>query len=156
MKIILIAALTEKGVIARNGKIPWQIKEELRHFKRETVGNVVIMGRKTFEAIGKGLPERINVVLSSRKKEKNKKIYYFDNLEDALNFARQMKKEKTYIIGGESVFNQTIDFADQLILSFIKKEYHGDRFFPIGKIKDFSLESVEEYEQFTVKRFRRR
>ncbi len=157
MKIIIIAALTEKGAIARNGKMPWHIPEELKHFKETTTGYPVLMGGKTFEAIGKPLSGRLNIVLSRKKNADAKEnLYFFDNLSDALNFAERKLFGRVYVIGGESIFRQTIDLADELVLSFIKKEYDGDKFFPIEKIEDFELLKTKHYEEFTVKRYVRK
>ncbi len=156
MKIIIIAALTAKGVIGKDGKMPWHIPEELAHFKRETSGNFVLMGRKTFETLGKPLSGRINLIVSKKKKFEAENLFTFDNLSSAFDYAKNKGCGKLFVIGGESIFNLSVDLADELILSFIKKEYAGDKFFPLEKLKDFEIYKIEEHKSFTIKRYGRK
>jgi len=99
MKLILIAALSRNRAIGKDGKIPWRIPEDLRRFKELTVGNIVLMGRKTYESLGNPLPGRRNVVLTSRLIPG---IETHASLETALQALR--REEKVFVIGGGTVF----------------------------------------------------
>lgn len=125
MKKIIIAAVAKNRVIGNNGKMPWHIPEDLQHFKQLTTGHTILMGRNTFEAIGRPLPHRRNVVLSS---QKISGVETFVSLESA--FDTLSAEEKVFIIGGGNVFAQTLSLADELYLTLIDKDFKGDTFFP--------------------------
>lgn len=136
MKLIIIAAVNQKRVIGRNGKIPWHIPEDLKRFKELTTGHTVLMGRKTFESIGKVLPERRNVVVTSRSLPD---IEYYHSIEEAL--IKLKSEEKVFIIGGGEIFRQTLERADELLLTLIENQEEGDTLFP-------------EYDQIIKQKFR--
>ncbi len=154
-KKIIIAALSNSGVISLKGKMPWDIPEELKHFKKCTEGYPVIMGRKTFEAIENPLINRFNIILSGKKKSNSSDVLFVDSLEKALSIARE-KADKTFIIGGGSVFRQAIGSVDELILSFVNGEFNGDVFFPMNKLNEFDVGSEEINEKFIVKHYYRK
>ncbi len=146
MKLIIIAALSRNRVIGKGGKLPWHISEDLKRFKRLTTGHTVLMGRKTFESLGKPLPNRRNVVLSSRTLPG---IETYPTLADALRALEN--EEKVFVIGGGEVFAQLIDQADALYLTLVDHEVEGDTFFPpyehlIGS--RYRLVAREEHEGF--------
>ncbi len=155
MKITLLAALSKNGVIGNKEKMPWHIPRELKHFRKLTLGNAIFMGRKTFEAIGKTLDERLNIVISNTRKFEGENLITVKNIEEGISVAENLKYQNLFVIGGESVFKQTIDSADELILSFIKGNYVGDKFFPIEKLNDFKLIEKKDYEKFIVKKYLR-
>jgi len=125
VKIFLIAALDRNRVIGRGGKLPWHISEDLKRFKRLTKGHVVLMGRRTYESLGKLLPDRRNVVLASQPIEG---VESYRSLPEAL---RALKDEETvFIIGGGEVFRQALPIADGLHLTIVDGEHEGDTFFP--------------------------
>lgn len=133
-EIIIIAAVAEKNrVIGKDGKLPWHISEDLKRFKRLTLGNAVIMGRKTFESIvarlGKPLPERRNLVLTSSKTYPDfPEVEVFNSIEAA--FAAAANDSKVFVIGGEKVFAKALELADRLELTIVAGDYDGDAFFP--------------------------
>lgn len=161
-EIVLIAAIARKNrVIGKNGEIPWHISEDLKRFKRLTIGHSVIMGRKTFESIlkrlGKPLPERLNVVLTSSKKFSDyPDVKTFRSLKSALKFLS--KERRISIIGGESVYKKTLLLADRLELTMVDGDYNGDAFFPEYEhlLEDRFLEVAKEkkdgYEFLTYQR----
>jgi len=153
---IIIASISKNGIIGNQNKMVWKIPEEIEHFKRTTIDNYILMGRKTFESIGKVLPNRTSLVLSKTKAENSKNLYYFDEIFKVFSFLKENSIPKIYIIGGEAVFLQTIDFADELILSFVKGIYSGDKVFPMNKLDDFELISSEEKTQFVINKFVRK
>lgn len=125
MKLIIVAALSRNRVIGNKGTLPWHIPEDLKRFKRITKGHPVLMGRKTFEALGKPLTERRNVVLTS---QKIPGVETYSVLADAF---RALENEPTvFVIGGGEIFAQLIDHVDALYLTIVDNEYEGDTFFP--------------------------
>ncbi len=103
MKLIIIAALNKKRVIGHNGKLPWHISEDLKRFKRLTIGHAVLMGRKTFESMGKPLPDRRNVVLSSKKIPG---VETYSTVAAALGALKD--QEKIFMIGGGKIFERVL------------------------------------------------
>lgn len=130
MQIILIAAMSINRVIGLNNTIPWHIKGEQKLFKEHTYGHTVIMGRKTYESIGKPLPGRKNIILTSQKKTvNNQEILIANNIQEALNYCKA--DNKVFIIGGANIYEQTICMADYIYLSIINRNIDGDSYFPI-------------------------
>ena len=155
MKIILIAALNNNRVIGKNGAIPWHIPEDLKRFKLLTIHNTVLMGRKTFAAIGRLLPDRNNVIISKTAPSIDGALT-FRSLEEALSHLHE--KEKIFVIGGENIFQQTIDRADELLLTIVDNDEAGDAYFPkyehlIGM--RFTLFHEETMKGFQFKDYRR-
>lgn len=144
VKISIIAAITENRVIGKDNKLLWHIPEDMARFKKLTKGHVVIMGRKTFESIGKPLPNRINIVITKDKNYPSKMVFPFKNsgtiqmaqtIEDAFKTAKyQIAKRnlpnEIFIIGGGQIYNQVIKYADKLYLTVVKGDYDGDTLFP--------------------------
>lgn len=127
MKKIIVAAHDPNLVIGKNGELPWRYSEDLKFFKRQTMGYPIIMGRIVFEELNeKPLPGRENIVLSRSKSYDHVKS--FENIEAALHYLEG--HEKVFIIGGGTVYEQMMDRVDELIITEIKQEYEGDTFFP--------------------------
>jgi len=143
MKISIVAAVSLNNTIGKNGKLPWNIKEDLERFKKITTGHHVLMGRATFESIGKALPKRQNIVITSDKKFKAHGIFVFDDPKKAVVFAKKRRERELMIIGGESIYKYFLEKSDRIYLTRILKEYSGDRHFP--KI-DFNKWSETEKE----------
>lgn len=127
--ISLIVAHDEKNVIGLNNAMPWHLPGDLAYFKRTTMGKPMIMGRKTFESIGKPLPGRTNIVITRDEKYAKEGIVIVHSLEDALAQAKK-ESEEIMIIGGEQIFRMTLPMADRLYVTKIEKQYEGDTFFP--------------------------
>ena len=125
MKIALIAALTRDRVIGKDGKLPWHIPDDLKRFRRLTTGHAVVMGRKTFEALGKPLPQRRNIVITSRQIPG---IETYRSLPNALKALAG--EERIFIIGGGQLFAQALEVADELFLTIVDSSADGDTFFP--------------------------
>lgn len=155
---IIIAAVSENFVIGKDGRIPWHSNEELRHFRETTLGFPIIMGRKTWESIGKPLDERINIVLTRNKFYKSQfpQIYIFDSLQNALSYCEEKNFSKVFIIGGESIFYQSIAIADSIILSKMKMIVDGDVFFPKIEPNLWELISSKDYTDFAVHHYIRK
>ena len=126
MKIHLIAAVAENGVIGKDGGIPWDIPEDLQHFKERTMGHTVIMGRRTFESIGRPLPGRQNIVVTSTVRELTG-CQIASSLKEAIELA---EREQIFIIGGSMLYTEALPMADVLDLTFVHEKPEGDTFFP--------------------------
>ena len=128
MNIHLIAALSQNRVIGIDGELPWRLKDDLKLFKSLTINRTVLMGRKTFESIGRPLPHRENWVLT-RNKRLEKGICCFESFEMAFN-ARQ-DSEPLMVIGGGEIYRQCLPFATKLWLTIVDVTIEGDTFFPV-------------------------
>ncbi|MGB2868117.1 MAG: dihydrofolate reductase [Bacteroidota bacterium] len=125
MKLAFIAALGRNRVIGRNGKLPWHLPEDLKRFKRLTTGHTVLMGRKSFESLGKPLPNRRNVVLSSKPIPG---VQTFSSIKAALK--ELQNDERVFVIGGGEIFKALLEKADEMFLTFVDGDFEGDTFFP--------------------------
>ena len=127
MKLSIIVAHDPNLVIGKDGELPWHYSEDLKFFKKTTMGSPILMGRGVFEELNeKPLPGRKNVVLSRSKSYSH--VPTFSSIEDALEYLSD--EQRVFIIGGGEIYKQTIDRADELIVTQIKKEYDGDTYFP--------------------------
>ena len=145
MKIKLIAAGDLRFGIGKDGSLLFKIPEDLRLFKQLTTGNIVLMGRKTFESIGCiPLTDRINIVISSAKKYENEDVINFDNYKKAIEYCKQIFSDKDlYIIGGGKIYEQGIKYADEIILTKYNKVYEDvDTYFPVDIMDNFSEADV--------------
>lgn len=143
---VILVAMTPGGVIGREGKIPWNIPEELRLFRELTVGHTVLMGRRTFESIGRPLPDRKNIVLS-RTLSPTPGIVVCGSLRKALAEGAAYGR-KIFIIGGREVFAEALPLADLLRVSWIAREYHGDVFFPPLRLQEWEEIHAQDYPEF--------
>jgi dihydrofolate reductase len=125
--IAIVAAYSSNHVIGCHGKIPWHIPGEQTRFRVLTTGHVVIMGRRTFEEIGKPLPNRTTIVLSRTKQFHGEGCLTCPSLEDARNVS---KGKQIFIAGGEGLYREALGIAERLYLTRIEKEFKGDAFFP--------------------------
>ncbi len=126
--IFHVVAVANGNVIGKDNKLPWHFSSDLKFFKNLTTGSTVIMGRKTYESIGKPLPNRENFVLSRQSSliaQEHLKI--FNSLEDAI---KQISTKDAYIIGGENLYRQSLAVIDGIYLTRIHADFEGDAFYP--------------------------
>lgn len=143
--INIIAAVSLNNCIGVNNSIPWKIKEDMQLFKKLTTNNTIIMGRKTFESIGKPLPNRKNIVISSSKIEN---IETYKSLEESLN-----NDGNIFLIGGSKIYQEGMKYANKMYITLVNKVVEGDTFFPfigpewkcISKFKLTDEASLLEY-----------
>lgn len=125
MKLAIIVAVARNRVIGKEGKLPWHISEDLKRFKRLTTGHTVLMGRKTYESIGRPLPNRRNVVISSVPQAG---VETYRSVPEALEALKD--QEKVFVIGGGQLYGCLLDVADELYLTLVDSDVKGDTFFP--------------------------
>ncbi len=138
-KFKIIACFNQKHILGKNGHLIWRIKNDITNFKRQTLNNVVIMGRKTYESLPNGEPlkDRINIILTSNKEfsvdPKHDNVYIVHSVSDAVELCDAFFDGKeVFVIGGESIYNQFMDanLIDEMRLTIVNDEAEGDVFFP--------------------------
>ncbi|MCI5149463.1 MAG: dihydrofolate reductase [Candidatus Electrothrix sp. MAN1_4] len=157
MEIILIAALAANRVIGRGGEIPWDIPGEQTRFKEITMGHSLLMGRKTWESIGKPLPGRRNIVVTRNTAFKASGAEVVHSLEEG--FTLTTDEAKVFVIGGAQLYQLALDRADTLILTELEQEVAGDAFFPQFSCPPFAVVQTEEVEgpiRYSIRTYRRR
>ena len=150
MKIILIAAMAQNRVIGKDNAIPWHIPGEQQRFKALTMNHTLIMGRKTFESIGRALPGRKTVVISRNREYRAKGCLVAPSLAEAIALCPET--ETIFIAGGGEIYRQGLDLADAIYLTVLDREVAGDVFFPEVDSRQFrtlSEERVEGPEPYT-------
>ena len=135
MNVSIIVAMSKNRVIGRDNDMPWHLSDDLKNFKKITINKTIIMGRLTYDSIGKPLPKRNNVVLSRNLKDP--KVTVLDNLEEALNISKN--EDEIFIIGGSDLYSQTINIANKLYLTSINHEISGDKYFPAFDLDQWKL-----------------
>ncbi len=144
MTLILLAALARNGTIGRDNSLPWRLPDDLRRFRTLTLGKTVIMGRKTYESLPGSLPGRHSVVVSRDKGfgAASQEVEVVHSLEEALARARSTE---VFIIGGASLYQQTLGRADRLYLTQIDADIEGDASFPAYDPKDWRVVAEEPH-----------
>lgn len=130
MKISMIAAIGKNRELGKNNTLLWNIPEDMRHFRELTTGHAVIMGQRTYESIGRPLPNRTNIVLTVDPAFDAPGCVVCYSWDEALSEARKIESEEAFIIGGGSIYAQAISFADRLYLTLVDGEFDADVFFP--------------------------
>lgn len=125
--LTIIVAMTEEGGIGINNTIPWKLREDMAHFKKTTTGHPVIMGRKTYESIGRPLPNRRNIVITHNLMWKAEGVEVFHSLSEAID---AVDEDKAFIIGGAEVYAAAFPVVDKLIITQIHHTFCCDTFFP--------------------------
>lgn len=128
--ISLIVAMGKNNEIGLNNKMPWHLPNDLQYFKQRTTGNIVIMGRKTYESIGNPLPNRKNIVLTRQNLNLPEDVEIIHSIGDIKRIASENKGKTIFVIGGAEVYKQTMPLADQLFITQINESFEADAFFP--------------------------
>jgi len=143
MKITIIVARSTQGVIGRDNELPWRLPADLKHFKNTTLGHPIIMGRNTWESLGRPLPDRRNIVISRTPGFSAEDAETFSSLEDALSACES--SDQVFIIGGAQVYEQAIEFADEMIITEVQIDVVGDAHFPEFEEEDWRVTHLEEH-----------
>lgn len=145
MRISLIVAKAENNAIGLNNKLPWHLKDDLQNFKRLTTGHHILMGRKTFESIGKALPNRMSLVISSEPKANQDDVFWFSSIFRAIKQAERNGETELFIIGGEKIYKYALSLVDRIYLTEVKGEVKGDTFFPQLSLKNWKVISNQDF-----------
>jgi dihydrofolate reductase len=129
-RLSMIAAISENRVIGSGGELPWNIPGDMKRMKKLTMGHPIIMGRKTYESIGRPLPGRSNVIVTTRRDYQIDGALVVDTLDKALAEAKKLDQEEIFIFGGGEIYKQSIHLADRLYLTLVEGEFEGDAYFP--------------------------
>jgi dihydrofolate reductase len=164
MKISLIVAMAANRAIGLNNKMPWHLSADLKKFKQITMGSPILMGRKTYESIGRPLPGRRNIIISRNADYQQDGCLIFSNLEKAIASCQQY--DELFIIGGAKLYESTLPVADKLYLTEINKEFEADTFFPVinrDEWREIAREDISDdpsvdflYSFITLERVQRR
>ncbi|MCL6570685.1 MAG: dihydrofolate reductase [Bacillus sp. (in: Bacteria)] len=141
--ISFIVAMDENSVIGKDNQLPWHLPEDLKFFKRITMGHAIAMGRKTHESIGRVLPGRENIVITRQTDYRSEGCTIFNSVEDFVNYCR-MQDVEIFVIGGAEIFKETFAFVDCLYITHIHEEFSGDTFFPDFNGGQWELTSIEK------------
>lgn len=129
-KLAIIAALGTQRELGKDNALLWHIPEDMARFRDVTTGHVVIMGRKTFQSIGKALPKRINIVITSDRNFHQNDTIVCHSFEEAIERAKEKEQEEIFVIGGAQIYTQALPIADKLYLTLVGATYEADTFFP--------------------------
>ncbi len=120
--------MTSDRVIGKDGKLPWNLPEDLKFFKKTTLGYPIVMGRKTFESIGRPLPKRTNIVITRDKNWSAKGVLTINSPEELVNL--NLEADQAFIIGGAEIYKEFLEKMDSIIITHVKSHYKGDTHFP--------------------------
>lgn len=149
MQLSIIVAVAENGVIGREGTLPWHLSADLQRFKRLTMGHPILMGRRTWESIGRPLPGRTSIVITRQRDYQpgHAGVLVAANLDEALTHARRVSKEidVAFIIGGARIYEMSLPRADRLLMTVVHAAVDGDVRFPHVDWSAWRLESEESH-----------
>lgn len=144
MKITLVAAIASNNVIGKENSLPWNIPEDLKRFKQMTSGHTILMGRKTFDSIGRPLPNRQNIVMTKDENFEQEGIKVINDFDEALKLIKK-SNEDVFVIGGSKIYELFEPVANSLAITRILKDFEGDAFFPDI---NWDLWQIEKEENF--------
>ncbi len=155
MIISAIAAIGENRELGKNNRLLWHIPEDLKRFKVLTLGHPIIMGRKTYESIGRPLPQRINIIITRNPDFKAQGCIVVGSIEEAIAKAKEHDQKEIFIIGGGEIYKQALPLIDKLYLTVVKGSFEADVFFPDysefskiikqenGKFENYAISYIE-------------
>ena len=163
MIISAIVAKAKNNIIGKDNDLPWHLPDDLKWFKEKTRGRHVIMGRKSFDSLGKPLPKRVNIVITRDKNFAHSGLEIVHSIPEALRFAQAEGEEEVFILGGGNIYTQTMEIWDRLYLTEVNAEPEGDTLFPVVDYSKYDQVFEEAHQQdekhaygFTFKIFDRR
>lgn len=158
-RVVLVAAVARDRTIGKDGGIPWRLPEDLKHFRRLTMGTALVMGRKTFDSIGRPLPGRDNIVVTRSPEafaEAHPGAFAAASLEEAIALAHRRGALTVSVAGGGDVYAAALPVADEMVLTYVPYEGGGDVFFPVWDPAAWDEVSREAVGPATAVRYRRR
>ncbi len=148
MKISIVVAKGQNNVIGKENGLPWHLPSDLRHFKKTTSGHHVLMGRKTFESLGKPLPGRTHIVVTRDKAYQVPSGHYVVNtIEEGINIGKSKGLEKLFVLGGAEIYKVSLPYTDEMVITEVKASPEGDTYFPkvdMEKWEELSREPVHK------------
>lgn len=149
MKLALMAAMADNLTVGINNALPWHLPEDLKYFKRTTSGKAIIMGRKTYESIGRPLPNRTNIVITRNPDFQAEGVRIVSSLDEAIELAESVNEingvEEVMVIGGAAIYELALPKADRLYLTHVHANVDGDAFFPKVDFKQYQEVSRDDY-----------
>lgn len=149
MKISMIVAYGKNWEIGLDNQMLWHISEDFKNFKNITSGHHILMGRKTFESIGKPLPNRTSIVLSNSDFS-HEGVHTFNDIQNSLDFARESGEEEIFIIGGANIYESLFPYVDKMYLSEVDFDGKADAFLKEIDFSTWDLTQEKEYEVITI------
>ncbi|BDS08479.1 dihydrofolate reductase [Oceaniferula spumae] len=153
IKLIAMVAMTPERIIGKDGGLPWHLPEDLKVFKKYTTGHPIVMGRKTWDSIGKPLPKRQNIVLTRDQHWSAEGAEVIHSPSDLENL--ELMDQEVYIIGGAQVYALFLDQIDEMLVSHVYENHPGDTKLPKFEDQFPHMEVEEKYETFELRRYRR-
>ena len=156
-EVIIIVAVAKNNVIGRDGSLPWHLPSDLQHFKKTTMGYPLIMGRKTYESIGRPLPGRDNVVLTRDPELDLPGCIVVHSMQEAIDHCRN--EEKVFIIGGADIFRLALPMTDTMIVTALEREVEGDVYLDPIDTRTFEIvaeQMCNEEEPYQIIRYERK
>lgn len=152
MEISIIVATSKNNVIGVNNQLPWHLPADLKYFKSLTNGHPIIMGRKTYDSIGRPLPNRENIIITRDKNFTSNDLVIKDSIDEAIEQCKN--QDEVFIIGGDTIYKQTIDIATKLYITRVDTIIeNGDAFFPEINVTEWEKTSVEHFEKDEKNKF---
>jgi dihydrofolate reductase len=161
--IAIVVAIAEHNVIGKDNQLIWHLPADLRHFKQKTMGHPMIMGRKTFESIGKPLPGRTTIIVTRQEDYQAEGCIVVNSLEEAIAKGKELDSDQVSIVGGAEIYKQVLPYVDTLYLTEVHHAFDGDTFFPELKQEEWQEVSSESHQPdeknkytYTFKELRRK
>lgn len=146
MKISLVVAAAENNAIGKNNKLLWRLPNDMKFFKNTTWGMPVVMGRKTFESLGKALPGRTNIVITRQGDWQAADTTVVKSLQEAIDTGAATDAREVYIIGGGEIYRQAMDMANEIVITRVHASFDADTYFPDIKEEEWKLVSNKDFE----------
>lgn len=151
--IAIVVAVAENNVIGKDNQLMWHLPADLKHFKKVTMGHPILMGRKTYESIGKPLPGRTSIIITRQPEYKAEGCIVVNSVQEAVTKAEQLD-DQAYLIGGAEIYRQALDVTDTIYLTRIHHKFEGDTFFPELQEEEWETVSEEHHEPDEKNKYR--
>ena len=136
MRLSMIVAMDDNRLIGKENGLPWHLPADLQYFKKTTTGKAILMGRKTFESLGRPLPNRRNIIITHNREYKAEGCEVVNSIDEALNLTQA--DEEVMVIGGASFYEQTLPMIDRLYITKVDGEHEGDAYFPLFNPRNYA------------------
>ncbi|MHC2993313.1 dihydrofolate reductase [Pontibacter sp. HJ8] len=151
--IAIVVAIADNHVIGKDNQLIWHLPADLRHFKQKTMGHPMIMGRKTFDSIGKPLPGRTTIIVTRQQNFEAAGCLVAHTVQEAIDMGRELDTEQVSIVGGAEIYKQAMPFVDTLYLTRVHHTFEGDTYFPELPEKEWQQISAEHHESDEKNRY---